>query len=65
MKVGDRVRIQNTVYFNGVVGTITKYTCATARYVKFDTTGLEFNFHITDLELIIEPAQDSYMELFL
>jgi hypothetical protein len=68
-KPGDRVRIRKYADkfspLEGAVGTVTYDTCDTARYVRLDVSGLEFNFVIRDLELINEPAQDSYMELFL
>lgn len=63
-EIGDRVRIKNSLFFNEAVGTITIYTCDTARYVVIDD-GPTLNFRIKDLELIKTPAQDSYMELFL
>ena len=66
--IGDRVRVRKEEGkfspLQGAVGTITYPTCDTARYVRLDVTGLEFNFAIRDLELINEPAQDSYLELF-
>lgn len=63
---GDRVKIVNNEgnYFQGALGTVHEYTCATARYVQLDS-GSIVNFHISNLELVNEPAQDSYMELFL